>query len=208
MLAELTDTPPEARSDETRARIFETANKLIEIEPLAKLTVRRIADAAGVSPALIIQYFGSKDKLLMQIHMLHHSKLSAALQKACDDHAGQSLLQHLEAAGDVFLDFDFDNPDLTRYIYSFAYAWNEEMEIWFNEQVAPFHSGLAQVMKSGEPSLSEDNAKTYAITFFCVYAQLMRQLLMKHATKETAMETLKPHLRIIACGIRCRDEDC
>ena len=47
----------ESKSDDTRNRIYNVALSLIREKGADSLTVRKIADGANVSPALIIQYF-------------------------------------------------------------------------------------------------------------------------------------------------------
>ena len=47
----------------TRARIRDAAVDLFARDGFAHVTVRRIATEAGVSPALVIHHFGSKEGL-------------------------------------------------------------------------------------------------------------------------------------------------
>ena len=65
-------SPDSPRPDDitTRSRIRDTAIALFGQRGFAATTVRAIADEAGVSAALVIHHFGSKD----------------ALRQACDDH--------------------------------------------------------------------------------------------------------------------------
>ena len=66
----------------TRARIRDAAIETIGTYGLAGTTARRVADAAGVSPGLVIHYFGSMD----------------GLRRACDDHIADAIRRYKESA--------------------------------------------------------------------------------------------------------------
>jgi AcrR family transcriptional regulator len=51
------------KSDRTRAAIESAARRLFEQHGYERTTVREIAGAAEIDPALVIRYFGSKDEL-------------------------------------------------------------------------------------------------------------------------------------------------
>jgi AcrR family transcriptional regulator len=52
-----------AKSERTRAAIEEAARRLFAQQGYERTTVREIAAAAEIDPALVIRYFGSKDEL-------------------------------------------------------------------------------------------------------------------------------------------------
>jgi AcrR family transcriptional regulator len=66
----------------TRARIRDAAIACFADAGVAATSVRTIAAAAGVSPALVIHHFGSKD----------------ALRTACDEHVAASIREGKQAA--------------------------------------------------------------------------------------------------------------
>jgi AcrR family transcriptional regulator len=63
----------------TRARIRDAAIELIGASGFGHVTVRQVAQAAGVSPGLVIHHFGSKD----------------GLRQACDDRVQQVLSESI-----------------------------------------------------------------------------------------------------------------
>ena len=73
------DVVHDKKSVETRARIFASTIDLINDIGTEKLTIRKIAEAAGVSPALIIQYFGSKAELLQQAFEQRNEELKQSI---------------------------------------------------------------------------------------------------------------------------------
>ncbi|MFG1605847.1 TetR family transcriptional regulator [Actinoplanes sp. NPDC049265] len=57
------DMPPR-RSDRTRAAILAAARERFAADGYAKATIRAIAAQAGIDPAMVMRYYGSKEKLL------------------------------------------------------------------------------------------------------------------------------------------------
>lgn len=92
----------------TKARIRDTAITLFAEKGVAATSVRAIAAAANVSPALVIHHFGSKD----------------ALRVACDQHIAAVLRQHKTRAMRAGPGFDpvaalrevRDGPPLMHYL--------------------------------------------------------------------------------------------
>jgi AcrR family transcriptional regulator len=80
------------RRQQTETRILEVARRLFTERGFERTTIRAIADGAGVDPALVMQYFGSKDELFRK----------AAVAAPAEDLAGDpdALTAHLlELAG-------------------------------------------------------------------------------------------------------------
>ncbi len=70
------------RSATTRAAIQVAAAKLFTSNGYAATSVREIAGAAGIDPALVIRYFGSKENLFletMQLELGHQSLLEGPI---------------------------------------------------------------------------------------------------------------------------------
>ncbi|UYP19286.1 TetR family transcriptional regulator [Rhodococcus sp. Z13] len=60
-------------SDETRALILDAAGKAFATRPYREITLKDIAEDAGVSAPLIIKYFGSKEQLYDELVDFHHA---------------------------------------------------------------------------------------------------------------------------------------
>ncbi len=90
--AESTATAPAADPDKTaRARIRDAALELFGRDGFNKATIRAIARRAGVSPALVVHHYGSKDRL----------------REAVDDHVADVIRQgKLSAMTGGFLSAD------------------------------------------------------------------------------------------------------
>jgi len=66
MPSELADTPAATRprrSDATRAAILAAARERFAADGYERATIRAIAETAGIDPAMVMRYYGSKEKL-------------------------------------------------------------------------------------------------------------------------------------------------
>jgi AcrR family transcriptional regulator len=86
----------------TRASIGEAATRLFAERGYAGTSVRDIASAAGVDPALVIRYFGSKESLFVEVMRLEtmHLDLHNPLEDGPIETLGVRFLESLLAADD------------------------------------------------------------------------------------------------------------
>ncbi|MFI6677154.1 TetR/AcrR family transcriptional regulator [Kribbella sp. NPDC050470] len=70
------------RPDQRRAQILEAARRVLVADPHRELTVELVATEAGVSPALLFHYFGSKKKF--QYAVIEEAAAEVMLRTAPD----------------------------------------------------------------------------------------------------------------------------
>ena len=84
--------PPLRKSERTRAAIADAARKLFAAKGFEHATVREIADAAGIDPAMIIRYFGSKDALFAEVAVF--DLRLPDLREIDESRIGETLVRH------------------------------------------------------------------------------------------------------------------
>ena len=101
---------PREHNDETRERLLEVAERIVESEGLDALSVRRVAIRAGTTTRAVYSLFGSKDALVVALGNRAFEMLGAAIDDlpATAD-PGADLV---EAAVTVFRRFVLDHPSL------------------------------------------------------------------------------------------------
>ncbi|BCL24772.1 TetR family transcriptional regulator [Streptomyces tuirus] len=89
------DTPTPARRDaeSTRAAILKAARHLLARHAHGDITLKAVADRAGVSPPLILKYFGNKDTLFARV-MSFETDADALLAAPLDD-LGPHMVRHV-----------------------------------------------------------------------------------------------------------------
>ncbi|MGC0335668.1 TetR family transcriptional regulator [Streptomyces sp. SLBN-8D4] len=93
-----TPSPPTAApvrrdAEATKAAILRAARYLLARTPHADITLKAVAERAGVSPPLIVKYFGNKDALLARV-MSFESDATALLDAPLDD-LGRHMVRHV-----------------------------------------------------------------------------------------------------------------
>jgi AcrR family transcriptional regulator len=83
---------PLKKSDRTRAAILDAAQRLFAERGHAATTIRDVAAEAGIDPALVMRYFGSKDELFVRAAAFELDL--PALDKLDRDSVGEELLRH------------------------------------------------------------------------------------------------------------------
>lgn len=195
-------TTGERKSDDTRARIFCVALKLIDGIGAEKLTVRKLAEAAGVSPALVIQYFGSKGHLLREAFTNENATLLAHVKDLVDSVDQSSDTQAV--ISDVvrhFLKRDLAHPSLTMQVIQHDLAMDYSFEDHFKENIEPVLQLLTQVFKNLEPGLSDEDARTAAGMLSLIYGNAIRVIIQREMSEEQAITFLGPYIEMMMEGV-------
>ena len=88
------DTGPNRRDAEaTKAAILRAARYLLARHSHADITLKAVAERAGVSPPLIMKYFGNKDTLFAQVMSFEED--AAALLDAPLEDLGHHMVRHV-----------------------------------------------------------------------------------------------------------------
>ncbi|MFE7399047.1 TetR/AcrR family transcriptional regulator [Streptomyces sp. NPDC057557] len=93
-------TPHISRADRrraTEARILDSARELFAERGFDRTTIRAVAAAAGVDPALVMQYFGAKRELFTQAVQASPALPADAHSDGDVDGDGDALVDHLIA---------------------------------------------------------------------------------------------------------------
>ncbi|MAI88875.1 MAG: hypothetical protein CBB65_00150 [Hyphomonadaceae bacterium TMED5] len=190
----------EKKSDDTRMRIFSCTLSLIEKIGAEQVTIRKIAEEAGVSPALIIQYFGSKGDLLQQAFELRNDELVDTI-KALKTSSFTSPCDLLLDFARIQMSRDMSYPTLTLQVLANAFSWETDGYVQVDERLAPFHNAQREVLSALMPSLPDEYLRTLPLTFFLIYAQGLRRMLKQGMTSEEGLGYLRPHFQILADAI-------
>lgn len=85
--------PVRRDAEATRAAILRAARHLLARQAHADITLKAVAERAGVSPPLILKYFGNKDALLARV-MSFETDAAALLDAPLED-LGRHMVRHV-----------------------------------------------------------------------------------------------------------------
>ncbi|EFL29824.1 TetR family transcriptional regulator [Streptomyces viridochromogenes DSM 40736] len=89
----VTPTPARRDAEATKAAILKAARHLLARHAHADITLKAVADRAGVSPPLILKYFGNKDTLFARVMSFETD--ADALLAAPLDGLGPHMVRHM-----------------------------------------------------------------------------------------------------------------
>jgi len=169
--------PVDTSQQDLKARILDTATQLFTDLGYAATSIRNIADHAGVNPALVHYYFGSKHSLLEVV--LQHSlepMVSALASLKTNESASvediAALLIRTAAA----------HPNIPRLLTREVLLPGGEMQAFFIENLAPQLGGALPGLVERERNagkLREDTDPAYAalmILAMCFFPFIARSL--------------------------------
>lgn len=108
-----------------RDRILAAAGQLFAKRGFASVTVREIADAAGILAGSMYYYFPSKRELFIEVHSMALSRAVAGIEAAIAAHEGP--WERLEAAIIAHMDIYLDPQSLTQTLMADTSAMMSDM---------------------------------------------------------------------------------
>jgi len=109
-MAELVKT--RTKSDETRARILQAAQKMFHDRGFVTTTMRDIADKAGVATGAAYYYFDSKNAIVLAFYDQARKDMAPLLEKALSE--SRDLGERLRKLIDIKLEYFAPSRDLLR----------------------------------------------------------------------------------------------
>lgn len=100
--------------DELRGEILAAARAIVMKQGYAELTMRRIADAVGYSPAAIYQYFENRDAIAIALMEQGFGALNAAFASAA---ASTDPFEQLAHVARTYVSFGLENPETYRLMF-------------------------------------------------------------------------------------------
>jgi len=122
-------SPPRLRPDQRREQILDAARRVLEADPHRDLSVELVAAAAGVSPALLFHYFGSKKKF--QYAVIEAAAADLLLRTAPD--ASLPAAEQLRTGIRAFVGSVLEQPQLYRATLLMSAAGDPEVRALHSE---------------------------------------------------------------------------
>ena len=173
----------------SRDMVLDAARRLIAEEGVENATVRRIAQAAGLSPGRIIQQFGSKGRLMFELYRRRNRATDAGMIARIEAASGRR--NHVRAFFEGMMERDFDDLDLSCEVMAHSWRWTEDEDAAYLEELQHYIRWLAAILAgdAAEPARAHYLCAAHMIGTYVSYvnravhiADLRSQLL------ETLME--------------------
>jgi TetR/AcrR family transcriptional regulator len=169
--------PLETGHQDLKTQILDTAEEFFSDSGYAATSIRRIADKAGVNPALVHYYFGNKKALLQNV-------MERTLEPL--GHAIAAMKNGPDASPEVIarllLSMAAEHPNIPRLMIREVLLPGGEMQQYFTENLAPHLGGALPALLSREKSagrMREDSDPAISamlILALCVFPFIARAL--------------------------------
>jgi AcrR family transcriptional regulator len=195
---------PRARRGEgelLHSEILDAAERLlIETGSEEAVSIRRIADAVGVTPPSIYLHFADKDELLLAVCERQFAELDRVMQQAVvgvDD-----PVEELYRRGKAYVRFGLDHPEQYRILFmrgpSHAAAASDEARVLNASSFDHFVEAVARAVESGAFPKGSD-PRTVALELWSVVHGVTSLLIAKPMFDWPDADTLTDHLLTATC---------
>jgi TetR/AcrR family transcriptional regulator len=139
--------PVETDQQDLRKQILDTAEALFSDTGYAATSIRRIADASGVNPALVHYYFGNKKSLLQSVldRVLEPMMKAIAEMKDGPDASPELIAQ-------LLISMAVKHPNIPRLLIREFFLPGGEMQQLFADNMAPRLGGALPALLRKEKS--------------------------------------------------------
>lgn len=165
---------------------MDAAVELLEKKSSQFIQLRDIADKAGVSASLLVQYFGSKEELVFEARV---ARLEAETMRHFGG-AGEAKGGFWETLRACF-EHDLAASAATRDLMSTRWWWTKEDQLRYSEATAPRTEALRRALARELETKSDDAlALAYKLTTM-LYAEVLRDACLADTPPEEASRQLK-----------------
>ena len=180
-------------------RIFRAARKVIARHGIDDATIRKIADEAEVSPALVMQYFSTKAALVQEVFLDSNTVLLDLFREKAS--TAESFHDLTMSAIEALLARDLRTPAMTRQVMAFTWTWGPEQEEKFRTTLHDMSAIIADSLSAR--FLPQDRHLTRAASFALIntYVGLLRIALQEDWPPERLLTAIEPSVRIILAGL-------
>lgn len=180
----------------TRTRILDATERLLETTSSQNFKVADIASEAGVSPSLVIQYFNTKDELVFEASLRRMMRLSPETFGRFADPQGDHTLWEFF---DFSLKRDIGFAHVTADVMSLSWRWSPDDEVNFTAAMQPRREALAILLAREVGREVPDDSLGVAET---LYAGILRWAIIHRSGPEEAMRKLRARMELVLRGLR------
>lgn len=137
-------------SETTAQRIAEAALAILEAEGPEAVSMRRVAEAVGVTPMAIYHHYSSREALLDSVTSAEFAKIADRNRAAMKGTAEQQIL----AVMNPYIDCSFEHPRVFDYVFAAprpgARRFPEDFRARLSPSLTPAADAIRAAMKAGE----------------------------------------------------------
>lgn len=199
------DLPRRRDKEETRGKVVDAARALFAREGFERVTIRMIAEEAGVATGSVFITFTSKDELCDEIIIEYLTEVGGRVSNAAAQSAGKPVQARLALIGEALL---ADPPERLPFIReTIAASWTrtECAERKVRTAAGQIHEVISAVLaeagSSGELAPKLDRALAVEM-FVCVMFSNLKAVLYENASQPQIRQRIAAQIHMMLDGMR------
>ncbi|UTW48827.1 TetR/AcrR family transcriptional regulator [Bacterioplanoides sp. SCSIO 12839] len=146
--------------DEIRALALEALQLHLQQQPADTMSLRKLAQAIGYSPATLVNVFGSYDHLLLSVSAITLDRLAESLVHQSDHEL--TAMQRLQFFGKTYLQFAQQNTYCWQLLFEHRLPAGDEIPDWQQQRIDQLFAMIEQALV--ELSSDAENVRQAART--------------------------------------------
>ena len=195
-LLEPRKTPVQARSTASVDAILEATIQVLLDAGKERLTTTKVASRAGVSVGTLYQYFPNKSSLLQAALRRHLEEVAEAVEQACREQQGSTLVQMATALVNAFMEAKMRRAKTSVALYSVSADVDGAKIV--QQMAARFSKAVVEMLESSSEPLTKDS-QLIASMLQSAMAGVSRGLL-ESAAPEKQFDAVRQELVVLACA--------
>jgi len=182
---------------DTAGKIYQAADALFCEAGYSGVSIRDIAQRAGVNKALVFYHFGNKDELFAKVLERYYSAHIGALSTAYEGEGSQN--QRLHRVLDAYLDFMAQNIRYARLIQR-QVSSSEADRVLIERNLKPLFDWLQDVLLEVAPRTGPRSVRQFYVTFSAIvinyftYAPILEVLWDEDPLTQSALDERREHV--------------
>lgn len=199
------DLPRRRDKEETRGKVVDAARTLFAREGFQRVTIRMIAEEAGVATGSVFITFTSKDELCDEIIIEYLTELAGRVSHAVAQSAGKPVQTRLALIGESLLADPPERLPFIREMIATSWTRTECAERKVRAASVPINEAIASVLTearaAGEISAKLDFSMAEGM-FMCVVFSNLKAVLYEGATQAHVRQRIAGQVQILLDGWR------
>lgn len=191
------------KREATRGRLIDAARRLFAERGYDSTSVTEIAEAAGVTHAMINVYFNGKAGLLYEI--ISESNDDQITRSSEAETLEGGTLERLTRIMAIWAEADLSDPRLAAVIFGYSWQWPAQTEAHNRKQrhaaFEPKRRIIARGIAEGELRTDLDVEELVHVVY-AIYLWGVRPAIFEGASRQDCLDTIRGRIELVLSGAR------
>jgi TetR/AcrR family transcriptional regulator, cholesterol catabolism regulator len=189
----------------TRERVIAAAKELFVAQGYAAVTIKMIADKAGVATGTVFASHESKADLFNEVLVADLARELTMIKGAAEAYADRSVLERLTAVVRICYVFQTEQLDIARWGRSISWIRSDEAELNYRRALIGHLKVVSGILQDGieRGEVNPDaDVQVLCNIIFELYAAKYRQFIYRKSTIDEAVALFVREAKLVLAGVK------